>query len=103
MAEFTSSLADVSAIWLVFLSFILCLVPLAIFGAMVYGMRKVLIALPPILKQGQKGIATVSRETDRVSKKIAQPFIVASASANQVKGTVRGLTKLVGGQHDVEE
>jgi hypothetical protein len=102
MAATISTLADISTIWLVLLSFILCLVPLAIFGALVYGMRKVLIALPPILKQGQQGMATVARETDRITKKIAEPFIVASASASQVKGTLRGITNL-GGKHDLEE
>lgn len=103
MAEFISTLADISTMWLVFLSSILCLVPLFIFGAMVYGMRKLLIALPPILRQGQEGMARVARETDRVSKKIAEPFITASASSSQVKGTVRGLTRLAGGKHDLEE
>ena len=103
MAEFISTLADASMIWLVFLSFILCLVPLLIFGAMAYGMRKVLIALPPILKQGQDGMARVASETDRISKKVSAPFITASASASQVKGTVRGLAKSSGGKHDVEE
>jgi hypothetical protein len=45
----------------------------------------------------------VASETDRVSKKITAPFITASASASQVKGTLRGLTKSSGGKHDVEE
>ncbi len=103
MAEFISTLADVSTIWLVILSFILCLVPLIIFGAMAYGMRKALIALPPILKQGQDGMVRVASETDRISKKITAPFITASASASLVKGKLRGLTKSSGGKHDVEE
>jgi hypothetical protein len=103
MAEFISTLADLSTIWLVILSFILCLVPLIIFGAMAYGMRKVLIALPPILKQGQDGMTRVASETDRISKKVTAPFITASASASQVKGTLRGLTKSSGGKHDVEK
>lgn len=108
MAEFISSLADISTIWLVFLSLVLCLVPLLIFGGAVYGMRKALIALPPILKQGQEGMTRVATETDKASKKITQPFISASAAASQAKGTVRNLTKLgpsrsEGGKHDVEE
>ena len=94
MAEVISTLADVSMIWLVFLGFMLCLIPLAIFGGMVYGMRKLLIALPPILKQGQDGMARVAQETDRLSDKIASPFIKATAYGNQVKGTVRGLSDM---------
>ena len=91
MVEVISTLADVSMIWLVFLGFILCLIPLAIFGAMVYGMRKLLIALPPVLKQGQDGMARVASETDKVSNRIASPFITTTVYANQVKGTIRGL------------
>lgn len=103
MAEFVSTLADISTIWLVFLSLILCLVPLLIFGGAVYGMRKALIALPPIFKQGQEGMARVAKETDKASAKVAKPFIGASAAASQVKGAVRGFTQLVGGKDDVEE
>jgi hypothetical protein len=94
MTEIISTLADISMIWLVLLGFILCLIPLAIFGGMAYGMRKLLIALPPILKQGQDGIARVAQETDRMSDRIASPFITTTAYANQVKGTVRGLSNI---------
>jgi hypothetical protein len=94
MAELISTLADISTIWLVLLSFILCLIPLAIFGAMVYGMRKALIELPPIFKQGQDGMATVAKETDRVSKKVAEPFIVIESKASQAKGVLRGISKI---------
>ena len=52
MAETISTLADVSTMWLVCLSFILCLIPLAIAGGMVFGMHKLLVALRPILQQG---------------------------------------------------
>jgi hypothetical protein len=80
--------------WLVCLSFILCLIPLAIVGAMAYGMRKLLIALPPIFKKGQEGIATVAKAADTASQKTAAPFISASASASRVKGMLRGLRNL---------
>jgi hypothetical protein len=96
-------LADISTIWLVCLGFILCLIPLAIFGAMAFGMHKLLSALPPVFKQGQEGIATVAQAADRTSKKVAAPFISVSASASRAKGTLRGLRKLVGGTHDLEE
>jgi hypothetical protein len=94
MAEIISTLADISMIWLVFLGFIMCLIPLVIFGGMAYGMRKLLIALPPILKQGQDGMARIARETDRVSDRIASPFITATTYADQVKGTARGLSNI---------
>jgi hypothetical protein len=94
MAETISTLADVSMIWLVLLSFILCLIPLAIFGGMVYGMRKLLIALPPVFKQGQEGMSRVASEADKVSKKIAEPFIAVEASASQVKGALREIGRI---------
>lgn len=103
MTEFISTLADASTLWLVLLSFILCLIPLALVGGMVYGVRKLLGALPPVLKQGQEGLVRVADGADRASKRAAEPFITASASASQVKGVLRGLSKLVGGKHDLEE
>ena len=103
MTEFISTLADASTIWLVILSFILCLIPLAIVGGMVFGMYKLSGALRPALKRGQEGLVRVADGADSVSKKAAEPFITASASASQVKGVLRGLSKLVGGKHDLEE
>jgi hypothetical protein len=94
MAEVISTLADASTIWLVFLSFVLCLIPLALFGGIVYGMRKALIALPPILKQGQEGMAKVASETDKASRKVAAPFVSASAYFSQVKGVLRGVKNI---------
>ena len=94
MTEFISTLADVSTIWLVILSFILCLIPLAIVGGMVYGMRKLLIALPPIFKQGQEGLARVAEGADVASKKVATPFIATSAFSSQVKGILRSISQI---------
>lgn len=91
MTEFISTLADVSTMWLVILSFILCLVPFVLVGGIVYGMRKLLIALPPVFRKGQEGMATVADGTDKVSKKVAAPFIAASAVSSQVKGMLRSL------------
>jgi hypothetical protein len=103
VTEFISTLADASTIWLIILSFILCLIPLALVGGMVYGMRKLLGALPPVLKKGQEGLVRVADGADRASKRAAAPFITASASASQVKGMLRGLRKLIGGNHDLEK
>lgn len=89
MAESISTLADVSTIWLIILSFILCLLPLALVGGLVYGMRKVLIALPPILQRGQAGMAAVADGADKASSKIAAPFIAMSGFSSQVKSILR--------------
>jgi hypothetical protein len=94
MTEFISTLADVSTIWLVILSFILCLIPLAIVGGMVYGMRKLLSALPPLFKQGQEGLARVAEGAETASKKVADPFIATSALSSQVKGTLRSISQI---------
>ena len=103
MTEFISTLADVSMIWLVMLSMILCLIPLALVGGIVYGMRKLLIALPPVFGKGQEGMATVADRTDEVSNRVAAPFIAASAVSSQVKGMLRSFGQLAGGKHDLEE
>lgn len=89
-----STLADVSTFWLVCLSFILCLIPLALAGGAVYVMYKSVRALPPIFAQGQEGMAKVARGADEASKKVAAPFIAASAFASQVKGSLRSLLRL---------
>ncbi len=95
MAEFISTLADVSTIWLVCLSFILCLIPLLIVGGMVYGMRKLLHGLPPLFERGQAATARAAVGADRASKGIAKPFVAASALASQVRGTLRGLNRVI--------
>lgn len=95
MAEFISTLADVSTMWLVCLSFIFSLIPLGIVGAMVYGMRKLLQALPPVFKQGQESMAQVASGADRASRAIAAPFIATSAFASQVRGILRSLFHMI--------
>jgi hypothetical protein len=92
MTEFISTLADVSTLWLVLLSFIFCLIPLALVGGLVYGIRKLLIALPPIFERGQDAMTHVADGADKAADRVAAPFITASAAANQVKGMVRNVT-----------
>ena len=96
MAEFISTLADVSTVWLIILSFVLCLIPLGIVGGMVYGMYKLLGALPPVLQRGQEAMAEIAEGTDTASRKVATPFVAASATASQVRGSLRSLSKILG-------
>lgn len=103
MIETLSTLGDVSTIWFVCLTFALCLIPLALVGGMVYGLVKLLGAVPPILEQGRKGMAQVVDGADKASKRVAAPFIAASAFSSQVKGMVRSLGQLTGGKHDLEK
>lgn len=95
MAELISTLADVSTLWLVFLSFLFCLIPLAIVGGIVYGMHKLLNFLPPIFKRGQEMTAMIANKTDDFSQNVSAPFIAASAFASQLKGMVRGLYQII--------
>jgi hypothetical protein len=95
MAEVISTLADISAIWLVILSFIACLIPLALVGGMVYGMYKLLKVLPPSLKRGQEGMVKVAEGADRASHKVAAPFISASALVSQIRGSLRSLVNMI--------
>ena len=94
MTESISALADVSTMWLVLLSFILCLIPLALVGGMVFGMYKLLGTLPQVLRRGQEGVARVGDGVDQVSKRVAAPFIAVSASASQAKGMLRSVKKI---------
>jgi hypothetical protein len=95
MAEFISTLADVSTMWLVCLSFILCLIPLAIVGGMAYGMRKLVIALRPVLQRGQETMAKAAGGANKLSKSIAAPFIAISAFASQIRGTLHSLDQMI--------
>jgi len=93
MSEFLSALADVSTMWLVCLCFIPLLIPLAIAGGMVYGMHKVLDALPPIFAKGQEGMAKIAAGATKASKSIAAPFVAVSAYASRVKGMWHSLKR----------
>jgi hypothetical protein len=84
----------VSTMWFVFLSFVLFLIPLAIVGGIVFGMYKLLGALPPIFQKGQAGMVKVAGEADKISKSIAVPFIAASSLVSQVKGMLRSLSQI---------
>lgn len=96
MTEFISTLADVSTMWLVCLSFIFCLIPLALAGAMAYGAWKLVAALRPVLERGQEGMAQVADGADRASKRVAAPFIATSAFASRVRSTLCGLSRIIG-------
>ncbi len=91
--EFISALADVSAIWLIILSFIPLAIPLAILGGMVYGMYKFLQALPPVFEKMQEMVAKVAAGADQVSKSVAAPFVTASGLAAQLRSMLRGLSR----------
>jgi hypothetical protein len=91
--ELISALADVSAIWLIILSFIPLAIPLAILGGMVYGMYKLLKALPPVFEKAQELVQKVATGADKVSRSVAAPFISASALATQLKSLLRGLSR----------
>ena len=95
MAEIISTLADISTIWLVCLTFVLCLIPLVVVGAMVYGMRKLLAGLPPVLEGGRKKAERVAVGADAISNRVAAPFIAASALTSRVKGTGRSIRQMI--------
>ena len=94
MTEFISALADASTMWLVCLAFIFCLVPPAIFGGLVYGMHKLLKALPPVFEKGQTGLARVAESADTAGTKVAAPFITASAFSARLKRMGRGIREM---------
>jgi predicted PurR-regulated permease PerM len=95
MGGFVSTLADVATIWLVLVSFVLCLIPLAIFGGTVYGLNKLLKALPPVFDKVQGTMEKVAEGTDQATDKVAAPLIAALAFSTRVRATLHGLAKLI--------
>ena len=93
MAEVISTLADASLMWLIVLSCIACLIPLAIMSGLVFGMHKILGFLLPVFQKGQTLTGKLSEGMDQFSVKASEPFIHASSSASRFKATVRGLAK----------
>ncbi len=93
--ETISTLADLAAILLVVEIFILCLVPLLLFGGAVYGMRRVNQAARPALQQGSRLARRAAEGADRASTAVAEPFIRASAAAAAVRFFVRNLPRLI--------
>ncbi len=91
--ELISALADLSAMWLICLSFIPLAIPVAIVGGMVYGMYKLLQALPPVFEKAQEMVAKVAAGADKVSQSVAAPFITATALVAQLKSMLRGLSR----------
>jgi hypothetical protein len=81
--------------WLICLSFLLCLIPLAIVGGLAYGTRKVNQALPPVFEQGQEVMTRVSQGVDKGSETVAEPFIAISARTEQAKETLQHLIRSV--------
>ncbi|RMF25957.1 MAG: hypothetical protein D6759_20500 [Chloroflexi bacterium] len=95
MMDTIATLADLAAILLVVETFILCLVPLLLFGGAVYGMRKVNRATRPALQQGGRLARRVAEGADRASTAVAEPFIRVSAAAAAARFFIRNLPGLI--------
>ena len=85
------ALRDVSLIILIVPAILCLLIPAAILGGSVYAMHKGNKALRPKLQQAHRSMREVEAKVDRVSNKVASPFISLEQKWVQVQTFWRGL------------
>lgn len=79
-------LADISLMWLIFLTLIIILPPIVLFFFMIKGMhrlRQLLVLYLPIVQEKSRLVAD---KTGEISQKVANPIIGMNAKAAQVNG-----------------
>jgi hypothetical protein len=86
-----STLADLSLIWLAFLSFILGFVPLVLLYFAVRGMMVVNRKVPRYLKLGQYYSGIVRDQTRKYSAQVAEPLTRAHGEASRVQAILHNL------------
>ena len=86
-----SAWADLSLIWLSFLSFILGIVPLVLLYFAVRGMLVVNRRVPRYLKLGQYYSGLVRDQTRKYSQLAAEPVMKAHGQAARVETVIRRL------------
>jgi len=79
-------------------SFILLLIPVAIFGAGVYGVRSLRRKLPPVFAQARRYVALFKSYAERGCTSVVAPLMAAHARAAQVRALGRGLARFFQGE-----
>ena len=80
-------------------SFILLLIPAAIIGGSVYGVRWLRLKLPPVFVQVRKYMALAKFYVERGCASIVAPLLAAHAFAAQVRAVRRGLAGFFQGEN----
>lgn len=84
-------LADISLMWLIFLTLIIILPPTVLFFFMIKGMhrlRQLLVLYLPVVQEKSRLVAD---KTGEISQKVANPFIGMNAKAAQVNGVRKAI------------
>jgi hypothetical protein len=84
---------DISLIVLICPAMLLSLLPLAVLGGMIYGLRMLHLRLPPFFTQVRAVTARIHLAVERASQAAAAPIIASSASAARAQGWKNYITK----------
>jgi hypothetical protein len=88
-------LRDIAVILLALEAMVLMLVPAAVIGASLYGVRWLRRKLPPLFAQARKILALVRLYVERTGAAIVAPLITIYAVAAQIRATWTSLISLV--------
>ena len=84
---------DISLIVLICPAMLLTVLPMAVLGGMIYGLRMLHLRLPPFFTQVRAITAKVHLAVERASQAATTPIIASSASAARVQGWKNYITK----------
>jgi hypothetical protein len=85
--------ADVALIWLMPLPMLMCLLTVALLGAMVYGLWKLIVILPGKMFQLQNLFKQIQSFVRMVSDKLVEPFLKAHSAAASAGAFKKNLLK----------
>lgn len=84
---------DIALIFLLVQAIILSLAPLAIVVGVVYGLRKLLAALPPVFVKARALVAMIHMRAEQVSAIITAPILSAYALAARLDAWKRFIAR----------
>jgi hypothetical protein len=85
----TSRWSDISMIWLLLPLLVLALIPIALLMGMIYGLMRVLQALPVYAFQAQNAVAQLAAGVRRVADQSVEPFLRVKSGLASLKALRR--------------
>jgi hypothetical protein len=86
---------DIALIFLSLEALVIALVPLAIFGALAYGVYKLIGVTRTYMRKGQVLAQQAHYAVERASRAVAEPFIKAHAAWEAAVAVVQGIHRRV--------
>lgn len=86
---------DIALIFLSIQALVVALVPLAIFGALAYGVFKLIGLTRTYLRKAQVYAQQAQYAVERASRAVAEPFIKAHAAWNAASAVLQSLNRRV--------